>query len=256
MSKIIAAHQPNFFPYLGFFDKLQKSDIFVIRDEVQFCKRDFHHRNKIRINGNDNENNPQSDWIGVPVIEKEDYLANISIKDGMRGKRHWKKELQHSLRTSYQNTEFFDKYFPELSDLIENTPGSVPLVKFNMDVINYLNNAFGINKEMVMASSLGLKPREFERTFTASLDLAQICEALGGDVYLSGDGGRNYLDLEPFQSRRIEVAFQDYTHPVYEQAFPGFAPYMSAVDALFCLGSLPNHTHEAAKHGSRTTNIR
>jgi hypothetical protein len=89
-----------------------------------------------------------------------------------------------------------------------------------------------------MASSLGLKPEHYEKS-NASEDLVAICKALGADVYLSGSGGRGYLDLEPFKREGIEVRFQDYQHPVYEQAFPGFLPNMSAIDALFCLGGMP-----------------
>ena len=70
---IVSAHQPNFLPYLGFFDKMMKSDILVIRDEVLYVKKEFHNRNRIRINGN-NPLNPQSKWISIPVIEEEDYI--------------------------------------------------------------------------------------------------------------------------------------------------------------------------------------
>ena len=69
MEKIVSAHQPNFLPYLGFFDKMDKSDVFVIRDEVQFAERDYHHRNRIRINGPRN-NEPQCKWIRVPVTHQ------------------------------------------------------------------------------------------------------------------------------------------------------------------------------------------
>ena len=66
-----------------------------------------------------------------------------------------------------------------------------------------------------------------------------MCQIYGGNVYLSGSGGRDYLDLTPFKEMGIEVRFQDYHHPTYKQCFDGFLPYMSALDALFCIGKMP-----------------
>src|SRR3989338_6913974 len=71
MGSVMAAHQPNFLPYLGFFDKMMSSDIFVIRDEVQFVERDFHHRNRIKIEGTDGTGAPRSKWLTVPVYKAE-----------------------------------------------------------------------------------------------------------------------------------------------------------------------------------------
>ena len=84
MSKplVVAAHQPNFMPYLGFFDKMNQCDIFVIRDECLYVKDDYHRRNRIRINGQNNETNPQFAWLSVPAIDSHDYIKHIQIKDG------------------------------------------------------------------------------------------------------------------------------------------------------------------------------
>ena len=84
---IVSAHQPNFLPYLGFFDKMKNSDIFVIRDEVLFIEKDYHQRNRIRINGNDNLNNPQFKWLKVPVINVNNYILHIPIKKDFKEKK-------------------------------------------------------------------------------------------------------------------------------------------------------------------------
>jgi hypothetical protein len=235
MSKVLSAHQPNFMPYLGFFDKMKQSDVFVIRDEVLFVKDDYHRRNKIRINGNDNVNNPQSKWLGVPVKDPHDYLKYAEISETGQ-KKTWQQQLVHEVQTNYGRAAFFPQYFSQLRQIVESSGNG--LVEFNMKVIEFLSRAFGITTPIVMASSLGLKPEHYEKS-NASEDLVAICKALGADVYLSGSGGRGYLDLEPFKREGIEVRFQDYQHPVYEQAFPGFLPNMSAIDALFCLGGMP-----------------
>lgn len=237
MPTVTALHQPNFIPYLGFFDKLKKSDIFVIRDEVLFVKRDFHQRNKIRINSNDNINSPQSKWLKVPVDNKEDYIKHIKIQqDAKRENMEWHKKILHEIKVNYQGAEFFDKHYPELEKIFDNSDTS--LLELNMKIINFLKEAFGIKTRIVLASELGIKPEHYEKT-DPSQDIVDICKKIGADVYLSGEGGKNYLDQEPFKKEGIKVEFQEYKHPEYKQRFPGFLPFMGALDALFCTGKLP-----------------
>ena len=78
----------------------------------------------------------------------------------------------------------------------------------------------------------------YKKSFEASSDLANLTRAVGADVYLSGPGGRGYLNLEPFNEEGIEVRFQKFHHPEYTQRFPGFAPNMAAIDALFNAGNI------------------
>jgi hypothetical protein len=241
MSKVISAHQPNFMPYLGFFDKMRNSDIFVIRDEVLYVRDDFHRRNRIRINGKDNVGNPQNKWISVPVEDPHDYIMYAKISE--KGQSKWKQQLIHEIQASYGRAKFFSKYFPGLKQIIDCSNDS--LIDFNMQVIDYLRRAFGITTPIIRASELGLKPEHYQKS-NASEDLAAICRALGGDVYLSGAGGKGYLDLTPFERDGIGVRYQDYQHPIYEQAYPGFVPNMSAIDALFCLGGMPRAAEQHA----------
>mgnify|MGYP001583042126 CR=1 FL=1 len=246
MTKIISAHQPNFIPYLGFFDKMAQSDILVIRDEVLFTKSDWHHRNSIRVNSEDNVNNPRSKWLTVPVQDPYDYILHVPIKRDVKEKnKSWNQIMIQDIKNQYQKTPFFSEVFPELEQIMNNTDEK--LVTLNMKIIFWLANRFGIQTRIVMASELGLKPEHYvpsQDKSEASRDLANICKALGGDVYLSGAGGREYLDLAPFEEAGIEVRYQDYHHPTYQQAFPGFLPNMCAFDALFCLGKFPETPEE------------
>jgi hypothetical protein len=238
MSKILAAHQPNFLPYLGFFDKYQACDVFVIRDEVQFTKSDFHHRNRIRVNGNSAE--PKDSWLTVPVEDLNDYIMHIPIKKHvMKKDKTWNEDMLHQLSVQYKNTPFFHQYFGDIQNIMDNSDPQ--LVSLNMKLIRYLLNTFGLGEDkLVMASDLKLKtPHYVPGSSDPSEDLAIQCQLLGADVYLSGAGGKNYLDLEPFRKRGIEVRFQEYHHPKYRQAFNGFLPNLCALDALFCIGSFP-----------------
>ncbi len=237
MSKILSAHQPNFLPYLGFFDKMQKSDIFIIRDEVLYIKKEYHNRNRIRINSNDNINNPQSKWISVPVNHQDNYIKHIKIQKEQKIKnKTWHKAILHEIEASYYKAPYFKTFFPELQKIFNNQDDT--LLSLNMKIINLLKSIFNIKTQIILASQLNLKPEHYEKS-DASEDIARLCEALNADIYLSGPGGKTYLNLEPFEKRNIKVEFQDYQHPIYQQHLPGFLPYIASIDALFCTGQMP-----------------
>lgn len=235
-SIVVSAHQPNFIPYLGFFDKMQKSNIFVIRDEVLYVKKEFHNRNRIRINSN-KPDKPQSKWINVPVKDPKDYILHATINKNCKLKSlPWEERILRDIKVNYEKAPYFKKFFPKIEKIFDDNYDD--LLSLNMKIIKFLSEFFKIKTKIVMASDLDLKPKNYEKS-DASRDLAKICEVLNADVYLSGSGGKGYLDLEPFNKNKIKVDFQEYEHPVYSQVFPGFLPYMSAIDALFCCGEMP-----------------
>jgi len=221
---IIAIHQPNYLPYLGFFDKIKESDIFVIYDDAQFNKREFQHRNKIRIpNG--------WEWLTVPVIKKEMPIKEIEIVNEIqKNKPHWSKIHFREIRANYVKTEYFGIYEEELRKIYEKKYER--LVDLNMNLIKFLMKAFDMDVKTVYASKFGFKTKSSKK----NLD---IVKSVGGDVYLSGPAGQNYLDVSLFEKEGIKVLFQDFKHPVYKQRYGGFVPNMAAIDALFNVGEMP-----------------
>ena len=221
---IIAIHQPNYIPYLGFFDKMKKSDIFVIYDDAQFNKEDFQHRNKIRI---------YHGWkyLTVPVEKKRIPIRDVRIKNELMIKGiTWRDAHLKEIWDNYKDTPYHTLY----EDCLETvyTDKCDKLIDLNMNLINFLKDVFGIKTKITFASELGFTSRSTKR-------LVDITEALGGDVYLSGPAGRDYLDVSLFESRGVSVEFQDFKHPVYKQRYDGFIPNMSAIDALFNVGEIP-----------------
>ena len=221
---IIAIHQPNYHPYLGFFDKMNRSDIFVIYDDAQFNKEDFQHRNRIRI---------YHGWkyLTVPVEKKHIPIRKVRIRNELTVKgMTWQEAHLKEIRDNYKDTPYYASHENDLEVIY--TDKYDKLIDLNMDIIIFLKNAFNIETEIIFASELGFRSQSTER-------LVDITEALGGDVYLSGPAGRNYLEVSLFENRGISVEFQDFKHPVYKQRYDGFIPNMSAIDALFNVGKMP-----------------
>ncbi len=222
---IIAIHQPNYLPYLGFFDKMAKSDIFVIYDDAQFNKSDFQHRNRIRIYHG-------WKWLTVPVEKKRIPINEIRIKNEVSTWKGiwWADAHFKDIEDNYKDAAYYSEYADELKKIYEKRYDK--LVELNMELINFLKKAFDIKTEIVFSSEMDLTSRSTER-------LVEMVEALEGDTYLSGAAGRNYLDTSLFEEKGIRVEFQDFKHPVYKQRYKGFEPNMAAIDALFNIRDIP-----------------
>ncbi len=234
----VSCHQPNFIPYLGFFDKMARSELFVVRDEVLFVKKEYHNRNRIRINSHD-PNVPMSKWVGVPVENDGDFIKHVTIKRETKIKgRYWNEVLLKEIKTSYSKAPFFEEHFAKFEEIFDNSHDK--LLDLNMKIIKLLAKSFEIKTKIILASELNLKGEKYEKS-DASEDLANICSAVGANVYLSGSGGKEYLYKKPFEEKGIRVEFQDYNHPVYPVPYNQFLPYMSSMEALFCCNSLPKH---------------
>ena len=221
---IIAIHQPNYLPYLGFFDKMADADIFVIYDDAQFNKEDFQHRNRIRI---------YHGWkyLTVPVEKKRIPIKDIRIRNEFMIKGiPWQEAHLKEISGNYKDTLYYARYVDRLDAIYTDKYNK--LIDLNMNLINFLKDAFNIKTKIIFASEFGFTSRSTER-------LVDITEALGGDAYLSGTAGRDYLDVSLFENRGISVEFQDFIHPVYKQRYDGFISNMSAIDALFNVGTMP-----------------
>ncbi|MBM4065593.1 MAG: WbqC family protein [Planctomycetes bacterium] len=211
---IVAIHQPQYLPWIGYFDKLDRADVFVLLDNVQYKKNEWQNRNRIRTSQG-------WQWITVPVLyhypEKIDAVKINNTTD-------WRRKHLNALVYNYSKAPFFEEhrlFFEEtFSCHWEN------LVEINVHILQYLNRALGINKEIVLASSLALREEPTER-------LVDICKHVQADTYLSGKDGAKYMNSDTFARANIQVTFQDFHHPLYPQLYEPFEPFMSIVDLLF-----------------------
>lgn len=223
--KVVAIHQPESYPWLGFFNKMMLSDCYVLLDNVDFRKNYFQNRNQFLSNSG-----PL--YLSIPVAKSESkILKDVPIQN----EQNWQHKQKKTIELNYSKHPFFKTHFPEIVRILDSRHER--LIDLNIAVINYVREFLGISTEIHRASELsGLAGSKTDL-------LVSICKAMGASVYLSGRDGRNYLELEKFQLERIEVVYQKFLHPAYHQmnSRGDFVPYMSVFDLLF------NHSQDEAK---------
>lgn len=215
----IAIHQPEFMPWLGFFSKMALADIYVVFDHVQFKKRYFENRNRIV--------SPKKEisFIIAPVISKGRYAQAINDVE-IDNSQVWKEALLKKIRCFYAKTPYFDKYYEQLSLLIQ-AKDYKRLVDLNIDLINFFRKNLGIITPMLYSSKMDVK------AFKGSELILQICLLNKADIYLCGSSGVEYLKAEEFLQRGIQIEWLNYKSPVYKQLGEGFTADMSTLDLLF-----------------------
>lgn len=215
----IAIHQPQFMPWLGYFDKMDKVDVFVLLDNVQFKKNEFQNRNKIKTSNN-------WLWLTVPVnFNFGDKILDVKIDN----RSNWQKKHLYTIQTNYGKAQFFKEYQPAIEQLYQNK--YVLLSPLNTDTINLIKNLFSIKTEVVPASSI---PDLNEDPTQRLLD---ICRYFKADAYLAGAGGKGYMEIKRFKDAGIKLLFQHFVHPEYKQVYDSFEPFMSAIDFIFNAGN-------------------
>ena len=220
---IIAVHQPQYLPWLGYFDKIDCADVFVLLDNVQFKKNEWQNRNRIKTaNG--------LQWLTVPVTYKYPQLMN-EVEINSRDK--WQHRQRQTIISNYKKApcwSLFEEFFEEIF-----SSNWQYISQLNIHTVKRLAGILGIKTPIYIASELG----EFSED--PDYRLIAITKHFDGDVYLAGSGGKEYMDMAKYAQNGIKVIFQEYEHPVYNQLFGDFEPFMSVVDLLF------NHGHESLK---------
>lgn len=214
---IVTIHQPNFAPWTGYFDKMTKSDVFVLLDTVPFTKGGY--QNRVRIKGSDG---PQ--WLTVPV-QKKGKLGQLTNEVETNELLPWRENHIKTLQTLYGRCPGHEAASTLLSEVYANP--STNLADLCTDIITRLRDHYGIDTTLVRSS-------ELDATGASSELLARIVAELGGDVYLSGPSGRNYLDEQVFADHGISVEYHSFTPEPYEQPHGEFAGGLSMLDHLAC----------------------
>jgi hypothetical protein len=222
VSRVLAAHQPNYLPWLGLFHKLSLADVWVIADDVQYTTHGLVNRNRIRTATG-------WQWLTVPVLTRG--RGRPQIREVMTaGASNWQRKHWEAIRWNYRHGHGFEEIGVFLERFYCHSEWQ-QLVDANIEMGRFLLAQLGTEVEVYRSSDLELRQERTER-------LVEMVAACGCDVYLAGDGAsRDYLDAASFEEAGIELRFAEFSHPVYEQCFPGFEANMSALDLLLSCGS-------------------
>jgi len=215
---IVSVHQPQYLPWLGYFDKIIKSDAFVFLDNVQYKKNEFQNRNKIKTAKG-------WQWLTIPVLY---HFAQKIFEVEINQKTDWRKDHLKTLIVNYNRAPFFGDYRSYFEELYSKTWKK--LVDINIEIVKHFAYRLDAKTKFFIASQIpNLREEPTER-------LIDICKYFSADTYLAGKGGAEYMDVEKFKKEGINLIFQNFEHPVYPQLYGQFEPYMSVVDLLFNCG--------------------
>ncbi len=223
---IVAAHQPHYFPWLGYIHKMAQADLFIVMDDLQYEKDNFQNRNRIKVNNS-------SAWITVPLERgsQTDRICDKLIKnDGVSAKEHWQRRTWTSLQIHYGKAPHFARYADEVEEVF--TRPWTRLLDLTLHILDLVRRWFGIARPLLRSSSLQLEGQKTDR-------IMDFCRKVDAKVYLSGRGGSTgYLDVDALRQAGVAVAWQSFEHPVYPQRYPalGFIPRMCVLDMLFNCG--------------------
>ncbi len=222
----LAAHQPIFLPWLGFFDKVRRADVFVLVDHVQFERQDFQNRNRILTRQG-------VQWLVCPVrrASSREPIEAKEIEQRRDNGLAWGEKAALTLRHAYARAPYFERYMPFLEEALV-TPWT-HLADMNEHLIRFFLQVLGITTPVVRSTSLeGLSGARTEM-------ILSLCRATGARTYLSGSGGsREYLDVGLLERAGVRVEWQAFAQRAYPQlhGLGAFVPSLSVVDLLFNCG--------------------
>jgi len=215
---IYAAHQPNYLPWLGYFHKIARADVFVILDDVQFEQGSYQNRVQIKT-----PQGPQ--WLTQPIRHKH---PQTTADVGFDTRVDWREKHLKQIRSNYGRAASFHRVFPLFEQWLNEAHGE-KLAAVNISLIEAVARAIGLKTEIVLSSSLNV-------TSSSAVRLVEIGTKLGASVYLSGHGAKKYQNERDFQTAGIALRYTDFTPGRYNQLWGEFTGGLSVIDVLFNIG--------------------
>lgn len=223
MAYTVTIHQPEHLPWLGFFDKIKMADLYIVLDNVQFRKNYFQNRNRIRV-----DNKAGWSYVTVPLNKFSSSAMINEIK--INYETDWQKSNWNKIRENYQQAPFFEIFAKVIKE--HYFMKCERLVDFNLDFIKLFKEIFKIDTKIILASDIE------DKIIKGGTEVNfNLCKKTHADVYLSGQFGKDYLDLNKFREADIEVNFHNFLYPNYPQQYGSFVSGMSALDYLFNVGT-------------------
>jgi WbqC-like protein family len=219
---ILSIHQPSYFPWLGLLDKIMKSDVYMVMDEVQLSDSAYQHRNLfLTADG-------KTKFLTIPIVRK-DYLRQAYREIEIAGGEWCTRHLDF-IRNTYAKHPFAETLMPRLERFF--AADYRLLADAVMASMRLAFELFGIRTRVILQSAM-----DYDRSLTRGARVVALARAAGADCYLSGTGARDYLDESAFQGD-LTLRYNDFRHPYYPQrGVPQFVPGLACVDVLFNVGA-------------------
>ena len=213
--------QPSYIPWRGYFDLIRRSDVFVFLDDVQYDRRGWRNRNRIKTAAG-------SRWLTIPVHARGAQISGLPIHQVIMSGDQWPRRHLEALRRSYGRAPFFEQY----SSWLERVYAAPPerLADFTIATTEELAAMLGLSgTRFVRSSELNVSGRKTER-------LLAVLETIGATRYLSGPSARAYIDEQQFAGAGIALEWMEYDYPEYPQLHPPYDPHVTILDLLFMTG--------------------
>jgi len=216
---IVSIHQPNFFPWMGYFDKVNRSDKFIFLTSSLRSKNDkYLTRTKIL------NNNSKPQYLSIPLGAKQIPINQLLMPDDSQ----WKTKMLNIIKESYRRSNNFNEVYSDIKNLIMYE--SEYFADYSINIIKFLIHKFNIDTELHIDT-------DFDQDFGVSnhRNIA-LCKILDGNVYLSGNGAKIYNNDELYIKNSVELIYQNYVAPVYKQNSDEFISGLSVMDVIFNCG--------------------
>ena len=213
----VGIHQPDYIPWLGLFYKMYLSDVFIHLDDAQYSNEAAHNFNVVKTAQGELR-------LKFPVeYHLGDQINTVRPKYELK----WREKHLRTIEMNYSKAKFFKETFPEFKDIFMVDYPNV--ADFNITINEYIAKQFGILPKFIKSSEFALETRREEKVI-------DLCVAVGGTRYISGNGARVYQEPEHFAARGVELTYLDYKPIEYPQVWKGFLPCMSVLDYIFNCG--------------------
>lgn len=215
---IVGIHQPNYLPWLGYFAKIARSDVFVFLDDVQFSKGSY--TNRVKVASADTEA-----WLTVPVT----VALGMEIRAVARARSDIGLSHADRLKGLYGRAAHFREIFPWISPALCEAEGG--LSESNQALVRVIATRLGLRARFLRSSDLGVRETD------PSERLARLVASLApGGTYLAGKGASGYQDDAAFSRHGLGLARLGFTPPTYPRGEGTPIAGLSVVDALFHVG--------------------
>jgi len=214
--------QPSYIPWRGYFHQIQKADLFVFYDDVQYDKNGWRNRNRVKGSGG-------SQWLTIPVLTKGSVVNHTPINQvPIKWNEPWSKKHWATIRQLYARAPYLRAYKPLLQEFYgRRTP---LLADFTIDLTVALAELLSIKTTKFLRSSQ--LPAQGQKTDR----LLSILRHVGATHYISGPSAKGYLEEERLQAAGITLEYMNYNYPEYPQLSAPFDPQLSILDLLFMTG--------------------